>query len=159
MPLEDVILRMISMGIEEPTNFPFPTPPNQSDLTSAYALLSYIGAVELRPSTTSSSTNGSSNKKVITKLGRAIASFPIGARYAKMLVLGRQAGVLDYVTALVAVLAERDPLVFPVGEGKEEKEGGVDGEEEELLKKQIEVRNVSYVFVFSVDRRLLYIDT
>ena len=44
----------------------------------------------------------------ITPLGRAMASFPVTPRYAKMLALGKQQDCLPYVIAVVAAMTVRE---------------------------------------------------
>lgn len=44
----------------------------------------------------------------ITPLGKAMASFPVSPRYAKMLALGRQKDCLPYVIAVVAAMTVRE---------------------------------------------------
>lgn len=44
----------------------------------------------------------------ITPLGRAMASFPVAPRYAKMLALGKQQDCLPYVIAVVAAMTVRE---------------------------------------------------
>jgi len=44
----------------------------------------------------------------ITALGRAMACFPVSPRYAKMLALGHQRGLLPYVIAIVAALSVQE---------------------------------------------------
>lgn len=44
----------------------------------------------------------------ITPLGKAMASFPVSPRYAKMLALGRQQDCLPYVIAVVAAMTVRE---------------------------------------------------
>lgn len=44
----------------------------------------------------------------ITPLGRAMASFPVAPRYAKMLALGKQQDCLSYVIAVVAAMTVRE---------------------------------------------------
>ena len=47
----------------------------------------------------------------ITPLGRAMACFPVSPRYAKMLSLGHQQGLLPYVVAMVAALSVQEVFV------------------------------------------------
>ena len=47
----------------------------------------------------------------VTSLGLALATLPLGARFAKMLLLGKQAGILGHTVCLVAALSEKDPFV------------------------------------------------
>lgn len=44
----------------------------------------------------------------ISPLGRAMASFPVAPRYAKMLALGKQQDCLPYVIAVVAAMTVRE---------------------------------------------------
>lgn len=44
----------------------------------------------------------------ITPLGKAMASFPVSPRYAKMLALGKQQDCLQYVIAVVAAMTVRE---------------------------------------------------
>lgn len=44
----------------------------------------------------------------ITSLGKAMASFPVSPRYAKMLALGKQRDCLPYVIAVVAAMTVRE---------------------------------------------------
>lgn len=44
----------------------------------------------------------------ITPLGRAMASFPVAPRYAKMLALGKQQDCLPFVIAVVAAMTVRE---------------------------------------------------
>lgn len=41
-------------------------------------------------------------------MGRAMASFPVSPRYAKMLALGKQQDCLPYVIAVVAAMTVRE---------------------------------------------------
>lgn len=47
----------------------------------------------------------------ITPLGRAMASFPVAPRYAKMLALGKQQDCLPYVISVVAAMTVREIFV------------------------------------------------
>lgn len=44
----------------------------------------------------------------ITPLGRAMASFPVAPRYAKMLALGKQQDCLPYIIAVVSAMTVRE---------------------------------------------------
>ncbi|GKY96443.1 hypothetical protein MPSEU_000603800 [Mayamaea pseudoterrestris] len=101
-PLEDVVLAMKAMKISNVSCFPFPTPPAKNQLLSATQLLANIGC--LVPSV----DPGSDGE--ITRLGSAVAQLPLGVRYGKILLVGAQAGVLDYIIPVVAVLSEVSPF-------------------------------------------------
>ena len=97
-PLEDVVLAMKAMRILNVADFPFPTPPDKSQLNAAVKLLSNIGCVD----SSRAETHGGDG--TITRLGAAVAKLPLGVRYGKMLIVAAQAGVLDYAVAVVAAL-------------------------------------------------------
>jgi ATP-dependent RNA helicase DHX37/DHR1 len=130
LPLEDVVLQMRAMGVPRIDRFPFPSPPDHKAMAAAAGVLRSLGAVD--------------GDDRLTPLGRVMASFPIGVRFAKMMVLARQSGLLDQVIALVAAMSERDPLVLPKGpvrpvddeEGAAGEEDGQDGEELEQLRRR-----------------------
>lgn len=48
---------------------------------------------------------------MISALGLALSTLPLGARFAKMLLLGKEAGVLLHAAALVAAMSEKDPFL------------------------------------------------
>ena len=108
-PLEDIVLAMKAMQVSNVTSFPFPTPPEQSQINSAVRLLVNLGCLD----TSCVEEHGGDGK--ITPLGAAVAQLPLGVRYGKMLLVGAQAKVLDYAIALVAVLSETTPFVFNTG--------------------------------------------
>ncbi|OQR90741.1 ATP-dependent RNA helicase, partial [Thraustotheca clavata] len=98
-PIEDVVLQMKAMGIERILNFPFPTPPESVALKSAMAMLVHLGALNMTNDT-------------ITSLGKTLAQFPVAARFAKMLLIAKQVGCLEYVIAVVASLTGQSPFVL-----------------------------------------------
>lgn len=131
-PLEDVMLQMKAMGVVDVSRFPFPTPPDATGLRSAATLLANLGA-------TAGSSGGSGDGGdvgggggEITAVGKALALLPVGARYAKMLLLAVQGGLLAHTAALVAMLTEGDPFVRPDsavkgGDGGGDGDGGAEG--------------------------------
>lgn len=100
-PVEGIVLTLKNMGLNNVLNFPFPTPPDRDALLHAEQLLMDLGALAL-------------DTKLITHVGKAMASFPVGPRYARMLLIGRAQSCLDYVIALVAALAMPE-LIIPEG--------------------------------------------
>lgn len=91
VPIENVILQMKGMGIQNISNFPFPTPPDSSSIKVALNCLINIGAIDKESS-------------LITKLGKEIERYPVHPRLAKMLALGNQNNCIDYVIIIVAAL-------------------------------------------------------
>ncbi len=137
MPIEGIVLQMKSMNIDAVVNFPFPTPPDRMGLKAAESLLTHLGALE--PVTSTRMVGGVERKGTlggkITDLGKAMASFPVTPRFAKMLVIGTQHGCLAFVIAMVAALSVGDPFLREdaLGLAPEEKEG----EEDEALEEAV----------------------
>ena len=76
-PLEDTVLLMKDMGIKNVEAFPFPTQPDAASLHAAVEVLRALGAVD-------------GAKDEITVMGKEMMKYPVGVRYAKMLVLARE---------------------------------------------------------------------
>lgn len=108
-PVEDLVLQMKDLNIEKVVNFPFPTPPSTEALIAAEELLVSLGALEEPPR--SGRMKDLQRAKLscpITALGRAMASFPVAPRYAKMLALGKQQDCLPYIIAVVSAMTVRE---------------------------------------------------
>ena len=103
-PLEDVVLAMKTMSVSSVSLFPFPTPPDQSQLNASIKLLANLGCIDL------SGVEETGGDGSVTRLGYAVAKLPLGVRYGKMLLIAAQAGVLDYAIAMVALLSENSPF-------------------------------------------------
>ncbi|XP_037092523.1 probable ATP-dependent RNA helicase DHX37 [Pollicipes pollicipes] len=107
-PVEDVLLQMKAMHVDRVTNFPFPTPPDAAQLRAAEERLLQLGALE-RPET---DAGGAADAEThVTPLGRAMSCFPVSARFAKMLVLSEQHGLLPFTVCLVAALTVQEVLL------------------------------------------------
>ncbi|KAJ3604755.1 hypothetical protein NHX12_029494 [Muraenolepis orangiensis] len=108
-PVEDLLLQMKDLNIDKVVNFPFPTAPSAEALMAAEQLLVSLGALKEPPRT--ARVQDMKRAKIccpITPLGRAMASFPVAPRYAKMLALGKQQDCLPYVIAVVAAMTVRE---------------------------------------------------
>ncbi|XP_061623567.1 probable ATP-dependent RNA helicase DHX37 isoform X1 [Phyllopteryx taeniolatus] len=108
-PVDDLVLQMKDLNIEKVVNFPFPTPPSTEALVAAEQLLVSLGA--LKEPLRNGSVKEIERARLscpITSLGRAMASFPVAPRYAKMLALGQQQECLPYVIAVVAAMTVRE---------------------------------------------------
>ncbi|XP_058493177.1 probable ATP-dependent RNA helicase DHX37 [Solea solea] len=121
-PVEDLVLQMKDLNIEKVVNFPFPTSPSAEALVAAEELLISLGALKEPPRTGRVKQMAQARLSCpITPLGRAMASFPVAPRYAKMLALGKQQDCLPYVIALVAAMTVREVFEdFNRSEGSEE---------------------------------------
>ncbi|XP_034548008.1 probable ATP-dependent RNA helicase DHX37 [Notolabrus celidotus] len=108
-PVEDLILQMKDLNIDKVINFPFPTSPSVESLVAAEQLLVSLGALKEPPRTGRVKEMERARLSCpITPLGRAMASFPVAPRYAKMLALGKQQDCLPYVIAVVAAMTVRE---------------------------------------------------
>ncbi|XP_061586057.1 probable ATP-dependent RNA helicase DHX37 [Cololabis saira] len=108
-PVEDLVLQMKDLNIDKVVNFPFPTPPSSEALVAAEELLVSLGALEEPPRTGSMREIQRAKLSCpINPLGRAMASFPVAPRYAKMLSLGKQQDCLPYIIAVVAAMTVRE---------------------------------------------------
>ncbi|CAJ1903459.1 unnamed protein product [Cylindrotheca closterium] len=125
-PLEDVILAMKALNVSHVSNFPFPTPPDRSQVNGALKLLSGLGCVDMSDVET---VGGDGN---VTKLGQAVAKLPLGVRYAKMLLVAAHAGVLDYAIVVVSILSESSPFYHASQEEDKDEDGEEDGDDDSL---------------------------
>lgn len=107
--LEDVILSMKAMNILNIHDFPFPTPPDRSQIDAAIRLLANIACLDVSMVDTENAGTGCDG--VITRLGSAVAKLPLGVRYSKILLVAAEAGVLDYAIPIVAALSEVSPFI------------------------------------------------
>ncbi|TMS03931.1 putative ATP-dependent RNA helicase DHX37 [Larimichthys crocea] len=108
-PVEDLVLQMKDLNIDKVVNFPFPTSPSAEALVAAEQLLVSLGALKEPPRTGRVKDIERARLSCpITPLGRAMASFPVAPRYAKMLALGKQQDCLPYVIAVVAAMTVRE---------------------------------------------------
>ncbi|XP_034450852.1 probable ATP-dependent RNA helicase DHX37 [Hippoglossus hippoglossus] len=108
-PVEDLVLQMKDLNIEKVVNFPFPTTPSTEALVAAEQLLISLGALKEPPHNERvKEMQRARLSSPITPLGRAMASFPVSPRYAKMLALGKQQDCLPYVIAVVAAMTVRE---------------------------------------------------
>ncbi|CAJ1069147.1 probable ATP-dependent RNA helicase DHX37 [Xyrichtys novacula] len=108
-PVEDLVLQMKDLNIDKVVNFPFPTSPSAEALVAAEQLLVSLGALKEPPHTGRLKEMKRAKLSCpITSLGRAMASFPVAPRYAKMLALGKQQDCLPYVIAVVAAMTVRE---------------------------------------------------
>ncbi|KAM0710721.1 hypothetical protein Q7P35_001459 [Cladosporium inversicolor] len=108
-PLESVVLQLKAMDIHHVVNFPFPTPPDRSQLATAEKLLSNLGAIEAKfPGR-------------ITDIGRELIKHPVSPRFGKMLLLAVRNNLAAPTIATVAALAVGD-LIIPQSTGPKEKQ-------------------------------------
>ncbi|KAL0028238.1 hypothetical protein WJX79_003509 [Trebouxia sp. C0005] len=121
--LEGLVLLMKAMHVDKVPHFPFPTPPEAGALTAAQNCLVALSA--LQPPSHPTIPLG------LTCLGRAMSSYPITPRHARMLLQAALDGkapkkgkpVVAYAVALAAALSIESPFMHVdnlAGEGDEE---------------------------------------
>lgn len=108
-PVDDLVLQMKAMNIDKVVNFPYPSPPDKEALKAAEKKLILMGALEElpKPARFKDLSKWEWSSKV-TPLGRAMSCFPVSPRYAKMLALSQQHGLLPYVVAVVAAMTVQE---------------------------------------------------
>ncbi|MBK7470820.1 MAG: ATP-dependent RNA helicase HrpA [Betaproteobacteria bacterium] len=98
--LAAVILRMASLRIGEVSEFPFLEAPTPRAVADGYLLLQELDAV----------TSG----RELTALGRELAKLPLDPRVGRMILAGRDEGVLAEVLIIAAALSVPDPRERPL---------------------------------------------
>lgn len=104
--LASVILQMIAVGVvaspDEVVEFPFVDPPDVRSVRDGVALLTELGALEVRGGRTR-----------LTETGRTLARLPIDPRLARMVVEAGRRGVAREVLVVAAALSIQDPRERP----------------------------------------------
>ncbi|MBM3347104.1 MAG: ATP-dependent RNA helicase HrpA, partial [Betaproteobacteria bacterium] len=98
--LASVILRMLSLGLGEPEDFPFIDPPSPKAIADGYALLGELGAVD--------------EARQLTEVGRQLARLPLDPRIARMVLAAKEEGSLAEVLVIASALAVQDPRDRPM---------------------------------------------
>lgn len=111
-PLESTVLQLKAMEIDHVVNFPFPTPPDRSQLATAEKLLSNLGAIDAKSGR-------------ITDTGRELIKHPVSPRFGKMLLLALRNNLVAPTIATVAALAVGD-LIVPQAQFSSDKSKGKD---------------------------------
>ncbi|XP_058445760.1 probable ATP-dependent RNA helicase kurz [Malaya genurostris] len=106
-PVDDLMLQMKCMGIDKVVNFPYPSPPDRTQLEIAEKRLLLMDALQ-----ECIVNRGKKSQTVsrITNLGRTIAAFPVAPRFGKMLALSHQYGLLPYTICMIAALSVQEVL-------------------------------------------------
>lgn len=94
LDLAEAVLTMRALGVREPADFDWLTPPPQASLSLADELLLRLGAVE--------------RGGALTARGRRMLRFPAHPRLARLLLAAEERGVADDGATLAALIGERD---------------------------------------------------
>jgi ATP-dependent RNA helicase DHX37/DHR1 len=134
--LEGVVLLLKSIGVDNVSNFPFPSPPEAGSLEAAQKCLVALSAIDAKSG-------------ALTDIGRPMAQLPISPRHSRMLleiissqdVLKKDEISVDmmvmYAIRLTAAMSVESPFVHfgSLQDGKE-KPGGLDEDEKTERKRK-----------------------
>ena len=96
MPLDSIILQMVSLGINAIREFPFIEPPPPSNVENSIYFLKQQGAL-----------TGDEN---LTPVGRMLAQLPVDVVIGKMLLIGSVFHVIEPVMVIAAALSVQSPF-------------------------------------------------
>lgn len=97
--LASVLLRMKSLGLADPTVFPFVDPPARRAIADGLSLLQELQAVDRQGG--------------LTQTGRLLADLPMDPRLGRMLVAAQERRCLTEVLVVVSALSIQDPRDRP----------------------------------------------
>lgn len=99
VPLESLMLHMISLGLTDISNFPFLEKPSAKSIEESLEKLKFCGALAL-----------DRDGLYLTQLGDALSNLPVDLAIGKMLVMSTVFGNVNSVLALAALLSVQSPL-------------------------------------------------
>ena len=105
--LAEVILRMLDLRLGDVAAFPFIDRPADRNIQDGFRMLEELGAVRRREKDRRGATHA------LTDRGRLMARLPLDPRISRMLLEGKERGVLPPVTVLAAALSIQDPRERP----------------------------------------------
>lgn len=108
--LAEVILRMLSLNLDDINSFPFIDPPNPKSLRDGIEILKELGAIET-PQRGDQPTVESSYP--LTPIGKMMARLPIDPRISRMIIEGKKEGCLTEILITSAALSIQDPRERP----------------------------------------------
>lgn len=99
--LANVILKLLSLNLGDPTTFPFLDAPENKAFNDGFRTLYQIGAID--------------KQNQITSIGRKLANIPVDVQLARILIAaGEKFATLKEALIVVSFLAIQDPRDFPV---------------------------------------------
>jgi ATP-dependent helicase HrpA len=101
--LAEVILRMLSLRLGHPSEFPFLDPPGERSIKDGFDLLSELGAVARE-----------TEQPSLTGKGKLMARMPVDPRISRMMIEATHEGGLGEVAVIAAALSIQDPRERPV---------------------------------------------
>lgn len=99
VPLESILLNMISLGLSDISNFPFLEKPSNKSIEESLEKLRYCGALELE-----------GNALALTSLGEALNQLPVDLAIGKMLIMSTVFDNVMPILAMAALLSVQNPI-------------------------------------------------
>ncbi|XP_071450187.1 probable ATP-dependent RNA helicase DHX34 [Hetaerina americana] len=96
VPLDSLLLQMVSMGLPDARKFPFLEPPPAESIENSILTLKEQGAL-------------TSNEK-LTTIGKVLSEFPVDIAIGKMLIMGSLFHQVEPVLSLAAALSVQSPF-------------------------------------------------
>ena len=112
--LAEVILRMLSLRLGNPGEFPFIDPPSSTGIADGYKTLMELGAVENRG-------GGKKRDYTMTQMGRTMSFLPLDPRLARMILQANKEHCMEEILIIASSLNVHD-----VRERPQEKAGSAD---------------------------------
>lgn len=104
--LASVILQMTALGLDDIEAFPFVDAPDKRHIQDGVKLLEELGAFE-------TIQTKSSEKRLLTRVGRQLAQLPVDPRLAKMILSAVNFGCVYEMMIIVSALSIQDPRERP----------------------------------------------
>ncbi|KAJ8981976.1 hypothetical protein NQ317_002150 [Molorchus minor] len=99
VPLDSLLLHMISLGLSDIANFPFIEKPAAKSLEESLEKLKFTGALEL-----------DRESLALTTLGDSLSQLPVDLAIGKMLIMSTVFGNVNSVIVLASLLSVQSPL-------------------------------------------------
>uniref|UniRef100_A0A2C9JVF9 RNA helicase n=1 Tax=Biomphalaria glabrata TaxID=6526 RepID=A0A2C9JVF9_BIOGL len=96
VPLDSLILQMISMGLPDARKFPFIEPPNMSSVENSIIFLKEQAALALDES--------------LTPIGQMLSMLPVDVVIGKMLIMGSIFNMIDPILSITAAMSVQSPF-------------------------------------------------
>lgn len=99
VPLESLLLSMVTLGLKDISNFPFLERPDSNSIDKSLEKLKFIGALANK-----------NNELHLTPLGDALSRLPVDLTIGKMLIMSTIFGNVESVLILAALLSVQSPI-------------------------------------------------
>jgi ATP-dependent helicase HrpA len=108
--LAEVILRMISLGLGDISNFPFIDMPARKSIRDGFDLLGELGAIFVKSEKEKAKGK---DRFALTEKGKLMAKMPVDPRLSRMLIEARNKGCLKEIAVIASALSIQDPRERP----------------------------------------------